>query len=125
MNQSSYSQDFLNAQKQALLEEKARLDKILNDSATYNAEDDRYTPKFQEFSPGEAEDEDEAVDEVVNYEETAARVADAVKSLNEVNAALDKMAAGQYGVCDGGGELIPEARLKAYPAAATCIEHEA
>jgi DnaK suppressor protein len=125
MNQSVYGPEFLNVQRQALIDEKARLEKILTESANYDAEEDRYVPKFQEFSPDEAEDEDEAVDEVVNYEETAARVADAVKSLNEVNAALEKIAAGRYGVCEGGGELIPEARLKAYPAAATCIEHEA
>ena len=125
MNQSVYSPEFLNHQHQALLDEKVRLEKILTDSATYDTEEDRYIPKFQEFSPDEAEDDDEAVDEVVNYEETAARVADAVKSLNEVNAALEKIAAGRYGVCDAGGELIPEARLKAYPAAASCIDHEA
>lgn len=125
MNQTPYSQDFLNIQKQSLLEEKARLEQILNESATYDTEEDRYVPKFKEFSPDEAEDEDEAVDEVVNYEETSARVADAVKSLDEVNAAMEKIAAGTYGTCQVGGELIPEARLKAYPAAATCIDHEA
>jgi len=101
------------------------LEKILTDSANYDADEDRYIPKFQEFSADEAEDEDEAVDEVVNYEETAARVADAVKSLNEVNVALEKIATGRYGVCEGGGELIPEDRLRAYPAAAACIDHEA
>lgn len=120
-----YSQDFLDAQKQALIQEKARLEKILTDLATYDAEADRYIPKFQEFNPDASEDDDEAVDEVVNFDETSALVADAVKSLNEVNTALANMATGSYGVCAGGGELIPEDRLKAYPAAATCIEHEA
>lgn len=124
MNQMPYSAEFVASQKQALLEEKARLEKVLSEIAVYDSGDDQYTAKFEEFSPGEAEDEDEAVDEVVTYEERAARVSETVQSLNEVNAALQRIASGTYGQCGGGGEWIDENRLRAYPAAATCIEHE-
>jgi DnaK suppressor protein len=124
MNQAPYHPGFIESQRQALLEEKARLEKVLSEIAIYDAEDDHYTAKFEEFSPGEAEDEDEAVDEVVTYEERSARVNETVRSLNEVNAALQRIAKGEYGVCEAGGEWIPQNRLEAYPAAATCVEHE-
>lgn len=124
MNQSPYRAGFVESQQKLLQEEKARLEKVLSEIATYDAGDDQYLSKFKEFSPGESEDEDEAVDEVVTYEENAARVSDTVKSLNEVKAALKRVAEGRYGICESGGEWIPEARLLAYPAAATCIEHE-
>ena len=42
--------------------------------------------------------------------------------LQQVDAALGKMAAGSYGVCDMCGEAIAEERLQALPSAALCIE---
>ncbi len=41
----------------------------------------------------------------------------------DVKAALEKIKKGTYGICEVGGEEIPEARLKANPAARTCMEH--
>lgn len=43
--------------------------------------------------------------------------------LNMVNRALEKMDAGTYGVCEVSGEDIEIERLKANPAAVTCIKH--
>lgn len=37
--------------------------------------------------------------------------------------ALEKIEAGTYGVCEVGGEAIPEDRLRANPAARTCVAH--
>lgn len=42
-------------------------------------------------------------------------------SLNEVNAALARIEAGTYGVCDRCSAEIPVGRLEAYPTAAMCI----
>ena len=41
--------------------------------------------------------------------------------LTEVVAALARLDAGEYGVCESCGEPIPEARLEARPTARTCI----
>ena len=43
---------------------------------------------------------------------------------NQVKRALDKIASGEYGVCEIGGEPIEEERLQADPAAGTCIAHK-
>lgn len=48
---------------------------------------------------------------------------DARLRLAEVDAALDRLAAGTYGTCAVGGEPIDPARLLARPTATTCVEH--
>lgn len=42
-----------------------------------------------------------------------------------VDAALEKMAAGEYGVCEVCGTAIPAARLEARPMSTRCVEHAA
>lgn len=41
--------------------------------------------------------------------------------LAEVDAALERLAAGRYGTCERCGEPIPAARLEARPVARTCV----
>ena len=43
------------------------------------------------------------------------------ETLDEVNAALAKMDAGSYGICEGCGQPITQARLEAMPATRFCI----
>lgn len=43
------------------------------------------------------------------------------KTLTEVEAALGRMDRGTYGQCEGCGEPIPEARLRALPWARFCV----
>ncbi|MFC3075808.1 TraR/DksA family transcriptional regulator [Shinella pollutisoli] len=45
-----------------------------------------------------------------------------LKELEAIEAALDRIAAGTFGVCAKCGEPIAEARLKAVPHAALCAE---
>ncbi|KSW28908.1 TraR/DksA C4-type zinc finger protein [Cellulomonas sp. B6] len=52
-----------------------------------------------------------------------ALAADARRRLEEVDAALARLAAGTYGRCAVGGEPIDDARLAARPTAATCVAH--
>jgi RNA polymerase-binding protein DksA len=47
------------------------------------------------------------------------------RSLDEVNAALQKFEDGTYGVCEVCGKPIAEKRLRAFPAATHCIEDQA
>ena len=49
-------------------------------------------------------------------------VDDLQANLDEVDAALARIASGSYGVCIDCGEAIPEKRLTALPASARCIE---
>jgi len=49
-------------------------------------------------------------------------VDDLQANLDEVDAALARLADGSYGVCIDCGESIPEKRLTALPASARCIE---
>ena len=41
--------------------------------------------------------------------------------LTDVDAAIDRLAQGAYGVCERCGAPIPEARLEARPVARTCV----
>jgi RNA polymerase-binding transcription factor DksA len=41
--------------------------------------------------------------------------------LAELDAALDRMRSGSYGICEDCGDQIPPARLEAHPAARVCI----
>jgi RNA polymerase-binding protein DksA len=44
--------------------------------------------------------------------------------LQQIDAALARIEAGTYGVCEVGGEPIPEERLEARPWATLCIDHQ-
>jgi DnaK suppressor protein len=50
-------------------------------------------------------------------------VADVGRQLQEVDAALARLADGTYGRCAVGGEAIDPARLAARPTATTCVRH--
>ena len=44
--------------------------------------------------------------------------------LEQIDAALARIEAGTYGICEVGGEPIPEERLEARPWATLCIDHQ-
>jgi DnaK suppressor protein len=46
-----------------------------------------------------------------------------LENLKDVDDAITKLEAGEYGRCEVCGEPIAEARLEAMPSARTCIEH--
>ncbi|MEG9225404.1 TraR/DksA family transcriptional regulator [Aeromicrobium sp. Sec7.5] len=54
-------------------------------------------------------------------EQTGALVSQAHRHLAEIDAALERVAAGTYGICEECGEPIAEGRLEARPVARTCI----
>jgi len=56
-------------------------------------------------------------------QQAAALAAEAERERDQLLAALDRVAAGTYGVCDVCGRPIPAARLEARPAATRCVEH--
>ena len=58
-----------------------------------------------------------------NFElETALNIASGESSwLNEVSDALQRIADGKYGECEGCGESIPKKRLEVFPSARYCV----
>ena len=68
-------------------------------------------------------DENESADEIEEFEENSAIVERLEAQLKNVEKALEKIEDGTYGQCEVCREEINEARLKAFPAATTCIAH--
>lgn len=56
-------------------------------------------------------------------QQAAALAAEAERERDQLLAALDRVAAGTYGICEVCGRPIPAARLEARPAATRCVEH--
>jgi RNA polymerase-binding protein DksA len=61
-----------------------------------------------------------------NFErETALRLtSNEANMLKDIEDALDRVANGTYGICEGSGKPIPKKRLEAFPAARYCIEYQ-
>ncbi len=68
-------------------------------------------------------DENETADKIEMYEENTAILKQLEIRYNEIQAALERIAAGAYGLCEVGGEEIEMERLEANPAATTCMKH--
>ena len=70
-----------------------------------------------------ADDEHDPEGATIAFErsQVAALVLQVQGQLTEVEAAIDRLAAGIYGVCEQCGQPIGTARLEARPAARTCI----
>lgn len=108
---------FITARKNDLDKRKAELLKELNVDAVQITSDD-YDAKFPDF--GDKEDENAA--EVEVFEKNLSMEKALEVSLFNVNKALKKMEAGDYGVCEKCGAPINPKRLEAFPSATTCME---
>jgi DnaK suppressor protein len=60
--------------------------------------------------------------EAVERLSTTAAARSISSSIADIDRAMEKLADGSYGTCDGCGREIPEARLEALPAASHCID---
>ncbi len=69
-------------------------------------------------------DDNDSADEVEAYGENAAILNELEVRYNNVKRALKKIEKGEYGICEISGESIEKERLKANPAARTCIKHK-
>lgn len=72
-----------------------------------------------------ADDEHDPEGSTIAYERSqlSALVSQAERHLTEVDAALARVASGDYGRCSACGAPIPPGRLEARPTATTCVEH--
>jgi len=109
--------------KSMLLEEKARLESELSHVGYKNPEiAGDWQPAPTDLNEPTADSNDVASGIEV-FEENAAIEVELEARLLEVDAALARMETGTYGVCRICGNAIEDARLRANPAAPTCIAH--
>jgi len=81
-------------------------------------------PGEQELATYDQHPADLATD-TIQREQHLSEIDMASESLREVEEAMRRLDAGTYGVCEVGGERIPDARLRALPEARTCVRHAA
>jgi RNA polymerase-binding transcription factor DksA len=105
--------------KQSLIDEKNRLESELSRFATKTDVPGDYETRHDEIGS----DRDENATEVEMYVDNIALEESLEKELREVDQALAKAEAGAYGACEECGADIEEGRLRAYPAASTCMAH--
>ncbi len=103
--------------KQALETEKEKLEKELSSFADKD-EDDEYTARYVDYGDSEEDNAEEYRQHEVNLS-LSKRLE---SSLVDTKEALAKINAGTYGVCEVCNTSINPERLKAYPAARTCID---
>ena len=110
--------EFITERKKDLLSEKERLEKELGIIAT--KEGDNYKTNFPDI--GDEEEDNEL--EVSEYDQAIDAKNKLQGLLEETKEALEKIENNTYGYCDNCKEEIDPERLKAYPAAKTCIKCE-
>ncbi len=115
---ANYAPDFLDHQRQLLLEERARqqhlAERLEADVAELTAE--------RGMSDTDVEDGfGEGAGMVVDRDRDQALGAAARSALIDIDAALARVESGTYGRCTSCGEQIPSARLEAVPAATVCV----
>lgn len=108
--------------KNLLEKEKAEVENQLKKLAAKTVEGNDWQPTPPERNFQQSEDS-EAADFIEEMENRLGLEKEIEKSLNEINAALEKIAKGVYGICEKTGEPISEDRLRANPMARTCKDH--
>ncbi len=110
------SEEILKELKGKLIIEKERLKKELRKIAQ-PVDDDEYKTIYEDIG----EEKDENATEVQMYANRLAVKEDLERQLKDVENALKKIEEHKYGICEKCGKEIEIERLKAYPAAKTCI----
>jgi DnaK suppressor protein len=102
--------------KQKLINEKARLENDLSRIGKKVGNED-YETSFDDLG----RDKEDNASEVDEYSDNVAVEDNLEKHLKEVDAALERMEKGTYGICENCGKEIEIERLKAYPEARICL----
>lgn len=105
----------LEAQKGDLEEELASHGRILNDAGDWEGSSEGFE--------GEESDPNDVADQIEELVTNVPLVEELEERHTDVTEALEKMDEGVYGLCEVCNEQISLDRLKANPAARTCIEH--
>lgn len=113
---TEYFKSKLEASKKKLISELQTVGRINPDN-----------PRDWEPVPGDKHqshaDQNENADAYEEFEENTATLKELEIELNEVNAALQRIESGNFGICEESGEEIEPERLEANPSARTCKKH--
>jgi len=125
MNNANLNDNLLKQLKQDLEEER---EEIIEELKTFAKEDadiegnwDSIYPDYNHGDAGGEKKENEAM-EVEEYSSRLPVEHSLELKLKAINLALKKMKEGNYGICEECDEPIKKERLKAYPAARTCVD---
>lgn len=116
---SPYDAPFLDAQRAALIEERETL------AAQAEALKAEAEALARDREPGDVQFDDESGEGdtlAVERDFDLARAAAAMATIEEIDAALARIDAGTYGVCEYSGQPIPKERLRAIPYARERVE---
>ena len=119
---SPFGKAFLDEQKKALLAERAR---YIQSADNLQAEADAL---LEDRDPGDVQFDDESGEGdtlAVERDLDLALSAQARAAVDEIDAALERIRRGVYGVCVVSGKNVPKERLKAIPWAAERVEFKA
>lgn len=114
---SPYPPAFIEEMKQRLLADQASIEKELAPHARRSHGD------YQATYPDYGRDEEENATEIADFANVSAVTEAEEARLKSIKAALTRIEAGTYGLTDA-GEVIPEERLRANPAATTLVTPE-
>jgi RNA polymerase-binding transcription factor DksA len=105
-----------------LLAEKKALEEELTQIARFNTDTNVWEATPDQDMMGEI-DENDAADRFEDFEARSSMVTTLQTRLTDVDAALAKIEAGTFGICEVSGEPIEADRLEANPAARTSKAH--
>ena len=109
--------EFIEQQRDRLLDRKAELERMQRDAQEVSRE------RSQEYQDAQADSGDES-QYLFEREVDATLEQQFGQELKDINRALEKIEEGTYGLSDGSGEQIPKGRLKAIPEALYTIEEQ-
>ncbi len=118
---SPFGKKFIDEMKARLIEERA---KYLHSAEEYRAEADAL---LEGREPGDVQFDEESGEGdtlAVERERDLALSAQARTAVGEIDAALERISKGVYGVCVTSGLAIPQERLRAIPWAAERVEYK-
>ena len=119
---SPFDKKFLDEMRESLFEERSR---YIHSAESLKAEADALVEGRE---PGDVQFDEESGEGdtlAVERERDLALSAQARAAVDEIDAALERLEAGTYGVCRVSGKSIPKERLRAIPWAAERIEYKA
>jgi len=121
LTKSPFDKKFLDEQREHLFEERATL---AEQAESLRAEAESLT---MDREPGDVQFDEESGEGdtlAVERDFDLARAAQARQTIEEIDAALERITKGVYGICEYSGESIPKERLKAIPWARERVEYK-
>ena len=108
----TFPKDFLSSQKEKLLKQKMRIMSLMKEN---------YQMEVMANSEDTIEDGDQA-QIYVNQNVSFSLQENSIKTLHDIELALEKIEHGNYGICEETGEAIEQKRLEKQPWVRLCLE---